>query len=170
MDRTDLRILQLLQADGRLSTVELADKVGLSPSPCARRLKRLEDQGTISGYRAILDRNQLALSTTVFVSVRLSHHQEEVVQAFENAMMTMSEVISCHVVSGAFDYLLEVVARDLSDYEGLVRKLRVLPMVHDINSSFAIRTVKDRFPLPLAVEEVKQSRAGEHALRKRIYA
>lgn len=149
MDRTDRQILQLLQEDGRLSTVELADKVALSPSPCARRLKRLEDSGIISGYRAVLNRNLLQLATTVFVNVRLMHHREDAVRLFEAAIEQLSEVISCHVVSGAFDYLLEVVVRDLADYEKLVRKLQTLAMVQDITSNFAIRTVKSGAPLPL---------------------
>ncbi|WP_137938165.1 Lrp/AsnC family transcriptional regulator [Chitinivorax sp. B] len=150
MDRIDRQLLTLLQADGRLTVAELADKVALSASPCARRLKRLEDSGIISGYRAVLNRNRLQLATTVFVNVRLMHHREDAVRLFEEAVLHMEEVISCHVVSGAFDYLLEVVVRDLPDYEKLVRKLQMLSMVQDITSNFAIRTVKSGAPLPLS--------------------
>ena len=149
MDRIDRQMLQLLQQEGRLSTVELAERVALSPSPCARRLKRLEDSGIISSYRAVLNRKLLQLATTVFVNVRLMHHREDAVRLFEEAVTTMDEVIACHVVSGAFDYLLEVVVRDLPDYEKLVRKLQALSMVQDITSNFAIRTVKSGTPLPL---------------------
>ncbi|MBB5017237.1 Lrp/AsnC family leucine-responsive transcriptional regulator [Chitinivorax tropicus] len=150
MDRIDRQLLTLLQADGRLTVAELAEKVSLSPSPCARRLKRLEETGIISGYRATLNRNRLQLATTVFVNVRLMHHREDVARLFEEAVLHMEEVISCYVVSGTYDYLLEVVVRDLPDYEKLVRKLQTLSMVQDITSNFAIRTVKSGAPLPLS--------------------
>ncbi|MGQ5522052.1 Lrp/AsnC family transcriptional regulator [Chitinimonas sp. PSY-7] len=149
MDRIDRQMLLVLQQEGRLSTVELAERVALSPSPCARRLKRLEDLGIISGYRAVLSRQRLQLATTVFVNIRLMHHREDAVRLFEDAVLLMEEVVACHVVSGAFDYLLEVVVRDLPDYEKLVRKLQALAMVQDITSNFAIRTVKSGGPLPL---------------------
>jgi Lrp/AsnC family leucine-responsive transcriptional regulator len=149
MDKIDLQLLDLLQRDGRLSIAELAERVALSPSPCARRVKRLEDEGLISGYRAVLDRKRLALGTTVFVNVRLMHHREDAVHQFEAAMQAMAEVVACHVVSGAHDYLLEVVVADLAGYEQIVRRLQALPMVQDITSSFAIRGVKAGAPLPL---------------------
>ena len=149
MDRIDRQILQILQQEGRLSTVELAERVALSPSPCARRLKRLEDTGIICGYKAELSREKLQLATTVFVNIRLMHHREDAVRLFENAIGLMEEIVACHVVSGAFDYLLEVVVRDLQSYERLVRKLQALAMVQDITSNFAIRTVKSGGLLPL---------------------
>ncbi|WIT14008.1 Lrp/AsnC family transcriptional regulator [Paucibacter sediminis] len=149
MDRIDVQMLELLQAEGRLSIAELAERVALSPTPCARRLKRLEEGGYIAGYRAVLDRQRLQLATTVFVNVRLMHHREDAVRLFEAAMQAMSEVVACHVVSGAHDYLLEVVVRDLPDYEQSVRKLQAHPMVQDITSNFAIRSVKSGAPLPL---------------------
>ncbi|MDC6168892.1 Lrp/AsnC family transcriptional regulator [Paucibacter sp. XJ19-41] len=149
MDRIDTQLLELLQREGRLTIAELAERVGLSQSPCARRLKRLEDGGLLAGYRAVLDRKTVQLATTVFVNVRLMHHREDAVQQFEAAMQAMAEVISCHVVSGSHDYLLEVVVGELSDYELIVRRLQALPVVQDINSSFAIRSVKSGAPLPL---------------------
>lgn len=149
MDRIDIQLLELLQREGRLSVSELAQRVALSASPCARRLKRLEDEGFISGYRAVLNRQQLQLATTVFVNVRLMHHREDAVRQFEAAMQAMAEVVACHVVSGAHDYLLEVVVRDLPDYEQIVRRLQAHPMVQDITSNFAIRSVKREAPLPL---------------------
>ncbi|HLO92829.1 MULTISPECIES: Lrp/AsnC family transcriptional regulator [Roseateles] len=149
MDRIDLQLLELLQREGRLSVAELADRVALSQSPCARRLRRLEEAGYISGYRAILDRKRLQLATTVFVNVKLMHHREDAVREFESGMQAMSEVVACHVVSGAHDYLLEVVVGDLPDYEQIVRRLQALPMVQDITSNFAIRCVKSGAPLPL---------------------
>lgn len=149
MDRIDVQLLELLQAEGRLSIAELAERVALSPTPCARRLKRLEESGYIAGYHAVLDRQRLQLATTVFVNVRLMHHREDAVRLFEAAMQAMREVVACHVVSGAHDYLLEVVVRDLPDYEQSVRKLQAHPMVQDITSNFAIRSVKSGAPLPL---------------------
>ncbi|MCV2371032.1 Lrp/AsnC family transcriptional regulator [Roseateles oligotrophus] len=149
MDRIDIQLLELLQRDGRLSIADLAERVALSQSPCARRLKRLEDAGFIAGYRAVLDRKAVQLATTVFVNVRLMHHREDAVQQFEAAMEAMAEVVACHVVSGAHDYLLEVVVSELSSYEHIVRRLQALPMVQDITSNFAIRCVKSGAPLPL---------------------
>jgi Lrp/AsnC family leucine-responsive transcriptional regulator len=156
MDRIDLQLLDLLQREGRLTVAELAElaeRVALSPSPCARRLKRLEDEGLIAGYRAVLDRQALRLASTVFVNVRLMHHRADAVQQFEAAMQAMAEVISCHVVSGSHDYLLEVVVGTLGDYEQIVRRLQGLPVVQDINSSFAIRCVKSGAPLPLRLPD-----------------
>jgi len=149
MDALDLQILDLLQRDGRLSIAELSERVALSQSPCARRLKRLEELGLIDGYRAVLNRKALNLGVTVFVNVRLQHHREDAVREFEGAVQAMSEVLGCHVVSGAHDYLLEVVVRELADYEHCVRRLQALPMVQDITSSFSIRSVKTGGPLPL---------------------
>lgn len=113
MDRIDRHLLELLQKDGRLTTAELADEVGLSPSPCARRVKRLEEKGIIDGYRVSLSREQVGIAMSVFVEVSLNNHQEVSIDKFEGAVVEMEEVISCHVVSGAYDYLLEVVSPNL---------------------------------------------------------
>lgn len=149
LDRIDLHLLRLLQQDGRLTTVELAEQVGLSASPCARRLKRLEGEGHIRGYRAVLAREMLGLGITIFVNVRLSQHREPLVEAFEQAVAAMAEVISCHTVSGNYDYLLEVVVPDLPAYEQWIRRLQSQDMVNDISSHFAIRAVKAMGPLPI---------------------
>ena len=149
LDTTDLTLLRLLQTDGKLTVAELAERVALSPSPCARRVKRLEQEGFIRAYRAELDRKRLGLGITVFVSVRLQHHREDAARAFEREIEALPTVVACHVVSGAFDYLLEVVVPDLSGYERFVRNLQTLAAVQDINSSFAIRTVKSGGALPI---------------------
>lgn len=149
LDRIDLHLLRLLQQDGRLTTVELAEQVGLSASPCARRLKRLEGEGHIRGYRAVLAREKLGLGITIFVNVRLSQHREPLVEAFEQAVAAMAEVISCHTVSGNYDYLLEVVVPDLPAYEQWIRRLQSQDMVNDISSHFAIRAVKVMGALPI---------------------
>lgn len=149
LDRIDQQILHWLQRDGQLTAQELADKVGLSPSPCARRIRRLQQEGWIVRYRAELSREQLGLDITVFVHVRLSQHQDAIIEQFEQTVSDMAEVISCHTVSGAFDYLLQVVSKDLRHYESWVRRLQKLPNVNTIDSSFAIRQVKAGGPLPL---------------------
>ena len=149
LDRVDRQLLDALQRDARLTTAELAERVSLTPSPCARRIRRLEQEGLIAQYRAVLDKEKLGLGITIFVQVRLSQHQDSLVEQFEAAVRDMPEVINCHTVSGAFDYLLQVVSADLSGYEQWVRRLQKLPMVNTVDSSFAIRAVKENGPLPL---------------------
>lgn len=149
LDRIDRRLLDALQRDARLTSAELAERVGLSPSPCARRIRRLEQDGWITRYQAVLDKQRLGIGITIFVQVRLSQHQDALVEGFEAAVRDMPEVINCHTVSGAFDYLLQVVARDLPAYEQWVRRLQKLPMVNIVDSSFAIRAVKEDGPLAL---------------------
>lgn len=149
LDRIDRRLLDAVQQDARLTTAELADQVGLSASPCARRIRRLEQAGIIARYRAQLDREKIGLGITIFVHVRLNQHQDALVEGFEDAVRDMPEVINCHTVSGSFDYLLQVVSADLPGYEQWVRRLQKLPMVNTVDSSFAIRAVKELGPLPL---------------------
>lgn len=149
MDKTDFEILSHLQSDGRLTNVALAEEIHLSPSPCLRRVKQLEDAGVIEGYHARIDRQKAGFSMTVFVEVRLKSHTDDKHIAFENAILEVSDIISAHLVSGSADYRLEVVAVDLQDYERILKKLQYLPHVKDIQSHFAIRTVKTAAPLPL---------------------
>ena len=149
MDRTDLKLLAALQRDGRASVAELAEQVSLSATPCARRLRRLEEDGVIDSYAVRLNRVRLGLATTVFVSVRLMHHRSDATAHFEEAVLLLDKVLACHVVSGSHDYLLEVACGGLSDYEAIVSSLQALDMVQDITSHFAIRTVKRDGKLPL---------------------
>lgn len=149
VDKTDLLILDELQRDADQSAAQIGDKVGLSASPCARRIRQLEQQGFIRGIQAQLNAEQLGFQLTVFVQVRLSQHQEKTVAAFEAEVLAMADVVSCHTVSGSFDYRLQVMVRDLVQYEQWVRRLQRLSMVDQIDSSFAIRAVKERGPLPL---------------------
>jgi Lrp/AsnC family leucine-responsive transcriptional regulator len=151
LDTIDCRIVAELQSDGRLSNVELADKVGLSPSPCLRRVKRLERDGYIEGYRAALRRDRVGLGFSVFIGVKLDGHANEGAMAFEKAVVAMPEVIACHLVSGESDYFLEVVVPDLGDYQRfLVGELLNLPIVREVRSNIAIQTLKAGAPLPLA--------------------
>ncbi|MFI4995044.1 MAG: Lrp/AsnC family transcriptional regulator [Hyphomicrobiales bacterium] len=150
LDAFDRRIIAALQADGRLSNVELAERIGLSPSPCLRRVKRLEREGYIGGYRAILQRKRIGLGLTVFVGVKIDAHADDKASHFEQAVIAMPEVVACHMVSGEVDYLLEVVVADLERYERfLVGKLLELPLVKEVRSNIAIQTLKASSPLSL---------------------
>lgn len=150
LDPIDCRIVAALQADGRLTNLELAERVGLSPSPCLRRVKRLERDGYIETYRAMLQRNRLGLGLTVFVGVKIGGHANVEAEVFQDSVLAMSEVVACHLVSGEADYLLEVVVPDLEHYQRfLVGKLLALPIVREVRSNIAIQTLKAGAPLPL---------------------
>jgi Lrp/AsnC family transcriptional regulator, leucine-responsive regulatory protein len=147
LDAIDRRIIAELQADARISNVELADKVGLSPSPCLRRVKRLEREGYIQGYRAALGRDLVGLGFSVFVGVKIDGHANGPALKFEEAITAMPEVVACHLVSGEADYLLEVVVPDLEHYQRfLVGKLLNIPIVREVRSNIAIQTVKAGAP------------------------
>ena len=151
LDAIDRRIVMALQADARLSNVDLAATVGLSPSPCLRRVKRLEREGYIEGYRASLRRDRVGLGLSVFVGVKIDGHANERALVFERAVSAMPEVIACHLIAGEADYLLEVVVPDLQGYQRfLVGKLLNLAAVREVKSNIAIQTVKAGGPLPLA--------------------
>ncbi|WP_235827317.1 Lrp/AsnC family transcriptional regulator [Pseudomonas abyssi] len=150
LDNLDRRILDALQRNARLSNVQLAEEVGLSPSPCLRRVRLLEEAGVIRGYHAELDRSKSGLGLTVFVGVKVERHHDASANAFRAAVIDLPEVISCHVVSGESDFLLQVVLPDLASYEDfLFSTLLKLPGVSDIRSNFAISTVKSQTALPL---------------------
>ena len=151
LDAIDRRIVAELQGDARLSNVELAVRVGLSPSPCLRRVKRLERERYIEGYRAALRRDRVGLGVSVFLGVKIDGHANDRALKFEEAVTTMPEVIACHLVSGEADYLLEVVVPDLEKYQHfLIGKLLNLPIVREVRSNIAIQTLKAGAPLPLA--------------------
>jgi Lrp/AsnC family transcriptional regulator, leucine-responsive regulatory protein len=150
LDAIDRRIVATLQADGRLSNVELAERVGLSPSPCLRRVKRLEHEGYIEAYRAMLGRDRMGLGLTVFVGIKIEGHANARAEAFEKTILAMPEIVACHMVSGDADYLLEVVVPDLQHYQRfLVGKLLDLPIVREVRSNIAIQSLKTVGPLPL---------------------
>jgi Lrp/AsnC family leucine-responsive transcriptional regulator len=151
MDDTDRAILRHLQADGRLPNAALAERVHLSPSPCLRRLKRLEDSGTIRGYRAVLDRRKIGLGLTAFVEIKVSNQSRRRAEELEKAVAKIDEIVACYIVAGEPDFLLEVVVPDLAAYEHLLlHTLLELPGVSGVRSNFAIRTVKEAGPLPLS--------------------
>ncbi|MQA79328.1 MAG: winged helix-turn-helix transcriptional regulator [Streptosporangiales bacterium] len=149
-DKTDRAILSHLQQDGRVANVDLAEAVSLSPSSCLRRTKALEADGLIAGYRAELDRGRLGLGLTVFISLRVEQHSRETSQHIETALAEIPAVVSCHVVSGEADFLVEAVVPSLVEYERLLLdQILAIESVRDARSTFAIRTVLDRGPLPL---------------------
>ena len=142
--------LALLQGNARLTNVELADRVNLSPSPCLRRVRRLEASGIIRGYHAELDRRSVGLELTVFVGIKVERHHEEQANAFRDAIVQLPEVVTAHLVSGESDFLLQVVVPSLAAYEAfLTGTLLRLPGVSDIRSNFAIQPVKEYGPLTL---------------------
>ncbi len=149
-DRTDRAILERLQRDGRIANVDLAAAVSLSASSCLRRTKALEAAGVIAGYRAELDRQRLGLGLTVFISLRVDQHSRETSRTIEDALTAIPAVVACHVVSGDADFLVEAVVPDLGAYESLLldHVLAIGP-VTDARSTFAIRTVRSRGPLPV---------------------
>lgn len=150
LDAIDCRIIAALQADGRLSNVDLANRVGLSPSPCLRRVNRLEREGYIEAYRAMLGRKLVGLGLSVFIGVKIEGHADDRATAFEEAVVAFPEVIACHMISGEVDYLLEVAVPDLEHYQRfLVHKLLNLPIIREVRSNIAIQTLKVTAPLPL---------------------
>ena len=164
LDPIDRRIIATLQADGRLSNVELAERVGLSPSPCLRRVKRLEREGYIAAYRAALQRSRIGLGLTVFVGVQIESHADERCEAFQGTIVAMPEVVACHLVSGETDYLLEVVVPDLEHYQRfLLGKLLNLAIIKEVRSNIAIQTLKEAGPLPLAHLKPPPPRRGKDA-------
>ena len=140
LDRIDLRILAELVSDARASQINLAEKVGLSPTACARRIRHLEEMGIIRGYRADLDPAALGLVTTVVVTITLEKQSEDYLAAFEAAIARCPDVVSCHLMSGSDDYHLQVLARDIADFERIHKQhLSRMPGVARIHSSFAMR-------------------------------
>lgn len=149
LDATDRRILAALQRDGRMTNADLADKVNLSASACHRRVQRLEEEGVIRGYVALLDPRKVELPTTVFVEITLSGQADELLEAFERAVRTIPNVLECNLMAGSADYLLKVVAQDTDDFARIHRqKLAKLPGVAQMQSSFSLRSVAFTTALP----------------------
>jgi Lrp/AsnC family leucine-responsive transcriptional regulator len=149
-DPTDRAILTRLQTDGRIPNIDLADAVNLSPSACLRRLRALEQDGVIAGYRAELDREKLGLQLTIFVQLRVNRHASETKDRMEQMLTAIPAVVACYLISGEADFLVEIAAPSLAAYERiLLDQLLAIPHVVDARSTFAIRTVKSRGPLPL---------------------
>jgi DNA-binding Lrp family transcriptional regulator len=151
LDRYDVAILAELQQDARLSNAELAARIGLSPTPCWRRVKWLEEQGYIKGYRAEIDRHRIGLGVLAFVRVDAERNNAEAVRALEDAIRALPEVISCHYISGAGTFELQVMCTDLEAYSRWsMDSLFKLPNVKDLHTSFSLGEVKASRALPLS--------------------
>jgi Lrp/AsnC family leucine-responsive transcriptional regulator len=150
LDAIDRKILSALQSDSRTTMQELADKVGLSISPCHRRVKLLEERGVITRYIAMVDQKSLGLHVSVFISIKLTRQKEEDLDRFAKAISKWEEVLECYLMTGNRDYLLRVVAADLSSYEAFLKnKLTRLDGIASIESSFALSQVKYSIALPV---------------------
>ena len=149
LDRQDRQILALLQENGRMTNLELSEKIGLSPTPCLRRVKRLEEEGVITGYAAIVDQKAYGLPLSVFVSVRLSQQNEEQIKEFEKAVAGWNEVTECHLMTGSRDYLLHIYADGIEGYERFLKqKMTRLKCIQSVETNFAMSTIKKRIGLP----------------------
>lgn len=151
LDAIDRRLLAALQINGRLSATELAEKVGLTTSPCLRRIRNLEEAGVIQGYSTVIDQTKVGLPVSVFVSIKLERQREDAMHGFEEAVRRWPEVVECYLMTGTRDYLLRVVAPDLAGYERFLKQtLTRLDGVASIESSFALAQVKHSSALPIS--------------------
>jgi Lrp/AsnC family leucine-responsive transcriptional regulator len=142
LDATDRRILTVLQKDGRITNADLSERVNLSPSACHRRTQRLEEEGYIAGYVALLDARRLGKPTVVFVEITLQGQADDLLDAFEREVAKVPDILECHLMAGTADYLLKIVAEDTEDFARIHRQhLSRLPGVRQMQSSFALRTV-----------------------------
>ena len=149
MDAIDRKIIEALQENARLTNQELAERVGLSPSPCLRRLRKLESDGVLRGYRAQVDQQRYGLPINVFVAIRLERQTDAAIRAFEQAIQVLDEVQECYLMTGSRDYLLRVVSRSLESYERFIReRLTRIEGIASIESSFAFNQVKKNPRLP----------------------
>ncbi|WP_095146587.1 MULTISPECIES: Lrp/AsnC family transcriptional regulator [unclassified Pseudomonas] len=150
LDRTDKALLIALQGNARLTVAELADQVALTTSPCWRRVKLLEESGVITGYQAVLSPKALGYGVTAFVSVMMESHNQDMARTFEQRLLEIPEIVACHNVSGRYDFLLEVVAKDLESFGEFAREvLQTLPAVKEIYSSFSFKSVKPSRVVPV---------------------
>ncbi len=150
LDPTDRRLLAVLQRKGRISNAELSEAVNLSASACHRRVQRLEQEGYISQYVALLDRRKMGLPTLVFVEITLAGQADDLLDAFEKAVARIPDVLECHLMAGTADYILKIVAEDTDDFARIHRQhLSRLPGVAQMQSSFALRTVFKTTAIPV---------------------
>jgi len=149
LDALDRKIVAILQQEGRIRTIDLAERVGLSPTPCARRIVRLEEEGVITGYTATVNQDKMGLPISIFVSVELENQGAEALQRFEQEVVSFEEVMECFIMTGSQDFLMRVVAADLASYEQFLQeKLTRVPGIRMIRSRFALRRIVKRNRLP----------------------
>lgn len=150
LDRTDKRILDVLQQEGRISNVKLARKVNLTPTPCLERVRRLERDGYIRGYTALLDPEMMEAGLLVFAEINLTHTGRDVFREFRNEARKLPEVLDCHLVSGNFDYLIKARVHDMAEYRAfLAEKVLALPGVNGSRSYVVMEEVKESTQLPI---------------------
>ncbi|WP_136798997.1 MULTISPECIES: Lrp/AsnC family transcriptional regulator [Desulfosediminicola] len=150
MDNYDLKILDCLQTDARISNVALSEAIHLSPAPCLRRVRELENQGVISGYTALLDQEKMGWGVTVFIEIRLDKQVLSYIEVFEKKIAQYPEIMECYLMTGSSDYLLRVVARDLPSLQTFItEKLATIPNVANMRSSIALKQVRYKTALPL---------------------
>ena len=156
MDKIDFKILDELQRNARITNQELSERVNLSPTPCLRRVKMLEEKGIINGYSAIIDPEAYGLTIMAFVSVRLERQTEAEIASFEKAIMELDEVVACYLMSGRHDYMLQVFAQSLKDFEHFVRNsLTRAPGLGELETFFAFGQVKRSLTLPAPLQRRK---------------
>ncbi|MEM8860667.1 MAG: Lrp/AsnC family transcriptional regulator [Chloroflexota bacterium] len=150
IDDIDRQILRIFQTESRLTNIELSERIGLSPTPCLRRVRRLEQMRLIRGYRADVDRRQLGYPIMAFVQVRLNQQVESALEMVEAAVRERPEIINCFLVTGDSDYMLEVVAQSLDDYADFMRKhLTQIPAIQNIQTSFVLDNIVRNRPIPV---------------------
>lgn len=150
LDPLDVKILSLLQKDATIPTAEIAERVGLSQSPCWRRIKRFRDEGLIHKEVCLLNPKEVGLGVTVFATITLVQHSEEHVRQFENIVERRPEIMECYTITGDRDYLLRIVAKDIEAYDRmLTEQFLHLPIINSVNSRFALRSVKYSTELPI---------------------
>lgn len=150
LDDFDLAILRELQKEPTIRMADLAEKVGLSQTPCWRRVKAMEESGVISGRAVLIDGAKLGLKVNVFAQIRVSHHDEETLETLERELRDQPEVIECFLMGGEFDYLVRIIAADIEEYERYLKKVLVhLPGVASVNSAFSLKAIKVTTALPI---------------------
>lgn len=150
INKTDVEILSLLQRDARTTNQSLADAIGMSPSPCWRRVNKLEEDGVIQGYRAVLNRKKIGLGVMVFVRVTIDSHSEAEAKKFEKEVTALENVVACYSIGGDADFLLQVVSQDLDSYaEFSMSVIRRLPGIKEMQSMFVLKEIKPLTSLPI---------------------
>ncbi|HBV38450.1 MAG TPA: AsnC family transcriptional regulator [Erwinia sp.] len=150
LDKTEIKILKLLQDDARITNQVLAEKTGMSASPCWRKVRRLEEEEVIQGYRAVLNRKKIGLGVMVFVRVSIDSHSEAEARKFEEEVTALEEVVACYSIGGDADFLLQVVAQDLDSYADFAMSvIRRLPGIKEMQSMFVLKEIKPLASLPV---------------------
>ncbi|AHG42338.1 AsnC family transcriptional regulator [Pseudomonas syringae CC1557] len=150
LNSTDIRILTALQQDGRVTNQTLADQIGMSASPCWRRVKQLEEHRYIQGYKAVLDRRKIGLGVMVFIRVSIDRHSEAEARKFEQEVMQLEDVVACYSIGGDADFLLQVVARDLDSFADFAMTVvRRLPGIKEMQSMFVLKEIKPFVSFPV---------------------